>query len=53
MILTTSRDWGPNGQLMPELRALLPDVEVIRRPGVINAYRWPRFAPPWRPPDAA
>jgi len=43
VILTTSRDWGPNGQLMPELTQLFPDVDVIRRPGVINAYRWPEF----------
>jgi nicotinamidase-related amidase len=43
VILTTSRDWGPNGPLLPELRTLFPDVEVIRRPGVINAYRWPAF----------
>jgi nicotinamidase-related amidase len=43
VVLTTSRDWGPNGRLLPELEALFPDVEVIRRPGVINAYRWPAF----------
>jgi nicotinamidase-related amidase len=34
---------GPNGVIVPELTALFPDVEVIRRPGVINAYRWPPF----------
>jgi nicotinamidase-related amidase len=43
VILSTSRDWGPNGQLLPELTALFPDLEIIRRPGVINAYRWPPF----------
>lgn len=43
VLLTTSREWGPNGQLIPELKALFPEVEVIRRPGVINAYRWPTF----------
>ncbi|MCG8970293.1 isochorismatase family protein [Streptomyces sp. CL12-4] len=43
VILTTSRDWGPNGQILPELVSLFPDVEVIGRPGVINAYRWPAF----------
>lgn len=43
VILTTSRDWGPNGALLPELASLFPDEEVIRRPGVINAYRWPAF----------
>lgn len=42
-ILTSSRDWGPNGQVIPELLALFPDVDVIRRPGVINAYRYPEF----------
>ncbi len=34
---------GPNGQIIPELKELFPDVEIIRRPGVINAYRWPAF----------
>lgn len=43
VLLTTSRDWGPNGQILPELAALFPDNEVIRRYGVINAYRWPAF----------
>ena len=43
VVLTTSRDWGPNGQILPELRALFPDADIIRRPGVINAYRWPEF----------
>lgn len=42
-ILTTSRDFGPNGQILPELVALFPDVPVIRRTGTINAYRWPEF----------
>jgi nicotinamidase-related amidase len=41
--LTTSRDFGPNGQLLPELKELFPDVPVIRRTGTINAYRWPEF----------
>ena len=42
-ILATSRDFGPNGQIFPELRELFPDVPVIRRTGTINAYRWPAF----------
>jgi len=42
-VLTTSRDFGPNGQLLPEIKALFPDVPVIRRTGTINAYRWPEF----------
>ncbi|WP_218951290.1 isochorismatase family protein [Bacillus sp. AR2-1] len=43
VLLTTSRDWGPNGQILPEIKALFPNLEIIRRPGVINAYRWPPF----------
>ncbi len=43
VVLATSRDWGPNGQILPEIKALFPDTEIIRRPGVINAYRWPEF----------
>lgn len=43
VILTTSRDYGPNGPILPELKQLFPDVEVIRRTGVINAWRWPAF----------
>lgn len=42
-VLTTSRDWGPNGPILQELVQLFPDNEVIRRPGVINAWRWPAF----------
>jgi nicotinamidase-related amidase len=40
IVLSTSRDIGPNGFLIPELSEILPDVEVIRRPGVINAYAY-------------
>lgn len=43
VLMTTSRDWGPNGPIVPELKALFSDAEVIRRPGVINAYRYPPF----------
>ena len=42
-ILTTSRDFGPNGQILPELKELFPDLPIIRRTGTINAYRWPEF----------
>lgn len=42
-ILTSSIDWGPNGQILPELLELFPDKKVIRRPGVINSYRYPEF----------
>jgi nicotinamidase-related amidase len=43
VILSTSRDWGPNGPIFPELRALFPDAPLIRREGIINAYRDPAF----------
>jgi nicotinamidase-related amidase len=43
VILTTSVDWGPNGSILPELQTLFPNIEIIRRPGVINAWRWPAF----------
>ncbi len=43
VILTTSRDWGPNGPIFPELRQLFPDAPLIRRRGIINAYRDPEF----------
>lgn len=43
IILTTSRDYGPNAPLLPELKEIFPDVAVIRRTGVINAWRWPAF----------
>ena len=37
-ILTTSFENGPNGPLMPELKALFPDAPYIPRPGQINAW---------------
>jgi nicotinamidase-related amidase len=43
VILTTSRDWGPNGPIFPELRQMFPDAPLIRRQGIINAYRDPAF----------
>ncbi|MEL7123671.1 MAG: isochorismatase family protein [Bacteroidota bacterium] len=39
-ILTTSREIGVNGFLIPELQEILPDAPVIRRPGMINAYAY-------------
>src|SRR5690349_19589100 len=36
-ILTTSFEDGPNGPLMPEIRAIFPDAPFIPRPGQINA----------------
>lgn len=43
VILTTSRDYGPNGPILPELKQLFPNVAVIRRTGVFNAWLWPAF----------
>ena len=37
-ILTTSFEQGPNGPLMPELKALFPKAPYIARPGQINAW---------------
>ena len=37
-ILTTSFEDGPNGPLMPELKAMFPDAPFIPRPGQINAW---------------
>ncbi|MGQ8772937.1 isochorismate family cysteine hydrolase YcaC [Serratia sp. NA_112.1] len=37
-ILTTSFEDGPNGPLMPELKAQFPDAPFIPRPGQINAW---------------
>ena len=37
-ILTTSFESGPNGPLMPELKALFPGAPYVARPGQINAW---------------
>jgi nicotinamidase-related amidase len=37
-ILTTSFEDGPNGPLMPELKALFPGAPFVPRPGQINAW---------------
>lgn len=37
-ILTTSFENGPNGPLVPELKATFPDAPFIARPGQINAW---------------
>ncbi|WP_042879626.1 isochorismate family cysteine hydrolase YcaC [Cupriavidus necator] len=37
-ILTTSFEDGPNGPLVPELKAIFPDAPFIPRPGQINAW---------------
>ncbi len=42
-ILTTSFENGPNGPLVPELKAQFPDAPYIARPGNINAWDNPDF----------
>jgi nicotinamidase-related amidase len=37
-ILTTSAETGPNGVIMPELKAMYSDAPFIPRPGQINAW---------------
>lgn len=37
-VLTTSFEKGPNGPLLPELKAMFPDAPFIPRPGQINAW---------------
>jgi nicotinamidase-related amidase len=37
-VLTTSFEQGPNGVIMPELRALFPEAPFVARPGQINAW---------------
>lgn len=37
-ILTTSFEAGPNGPLLPELKAMFPDAPYIARPGQINCW---------------
>jgi nicotinamidase-related amidase len=44
VVLTTSAEDGPNGALIPELTAALPDIAVVRRPGEVDAFDNPEFA---------
>jgi nicotinamidase-related amidase len=37
-ILTTSFEQGPNGPILPELKAMFPEAPYIPRPGQINAW---------------
>jgi nicotinamidase-related amidase len=37
-ILTTSFENGPNGPIVPELKAMFPDAPFFPRPGQINAW---------------
>lgn len=43
-ILTTREDDGPNGPILPELAAELPDAELIRRRGELDVFRDSEFA---------
>lgn len=42
-IITTSFEDGPNGPIMPELKAKFPEAPFIARPGQINAWDNPDF----------
>lgn len=42
-ILTTSFETGPNGPIVPELKATFPNAPFIARPGEINAWDNPDF----------
>jgi nicotinamidase-related amidase len=42
-VLTTSFENGPNGVILPELKALFPAAPFIPRPGQINAWDNPDF----------
>jgi nicotinamidase-related amidase len=44
VVITTSADDGPNGALMPEVVAELPDAPVVKRPGEIDAFDNEEFA---------
>ncbi|MGW1552945.1 isochorismatase family protein [Streptomyces sp. NPDC002346] len=44
VVITTSADSGPNGILLPEISAELPDAPVIHRPGEIDAFDNAEFA---------
>jgi len=37
-VLSTSLEQGPNGPLLPEIKAMLPGAPIIHRPGQINAW---------------
>lgn len=43
-ILTTSFEDGPNGPLVPELKAMFPQAPYVARPGQINAWDNEDFA---------
>ena len=43
IVLSTSLGQGPNGPFIPEVVSLFPDVPVIDRPGIIDAWDDPKF----------
>jgi nicotinamidase-related amidase len=43
VVLTTSREEGPNGPMLPELKSLFPNAPYVARPGEINAWDNPEF----------
>lgn len=45
-ILTTSFEQGPNGPILPELKAMFPEAPYIPRPGQINAWDNEDFSRP-------
>ena len=42
-VITTSAANGPNGPLIEDIVAILPDAPIIHRPGQINAWRHEEF----------
>ncbi len=44
VIVTTSAEDGPNGPLLPQIKNELPDAEVIKRSGEIDAFDSDEFA---------
>jgi len=44
VITTASEPKGPNGPLMPEIAAILPDATYVPRNGEVNAWDAPAFA---------
>ncbi|KAG2182618.1 hypothetical protein INT44_005597 [Umbelopsis vinacea] len=43
IVMTTSREDGPNGSIMPKLKAKFPNAPYVARPGQINAWDDPDF----------
>ena len=43
VVLSTSLEQGPNGPLLPEIRAMFPNSPIVHRPGQINAWDNPEF----------